>query len=595
MGPRPRQPRMTRPVPTLPLLLAASALPAGAQSGVTVSYGDGVYQLPLQHAGEVLGRSVHGDLDGTAFEDLAYLAGQELRVAHDPGTFAALSIPATGVLDVDVLPIPGAAQLHGLVVLRPEGVFRCWFTRDEEVAVGNSAPISLAPALQGARLVRVRDVDGVHGSDLVIVQSAGTRVSVLLDDGAGGWIHDPGADVDLGQPAVAIEVYRPLASGPCDVLAAATTNRLELWSLTTGVRLAALGAAPLVSTALERFGQRTVPSECLAWLLTDPANGIQFLAVYGQAPLQTVYLPGESAIPALESGDHDGDGKDDLLLNNAALYKATVLLDLGPDGAPPSFGSFAQGGALVHDVPGHSHDAAHANPAFVAKPALFDLENDGDVDVCVPTEENDEVPEDALTFFRNDLVPPGVNQPELQGVPAPNGEATAILDVQSSPHQLSFVVHVPVPPPSGATHLEVRAFRKPDLDSPTAPDGASELLIELVPGQAVYPVTVPIVEPSGPPYPSLHFLHASLIGVGGTVLEAAFPPVNAAFLYATTGTSEGLDLILYVLWMQLAGTSPIPVVLSGGGAGNGTDFSGIYLVECVPDFPLGDPPTPLWQ
>ena len=577
-------------------ILALLALPLllGLQTGTPTVFGGGV-QLPAGGLQETLGTTVPADLDGTTYEDLAFLLGTELRVAHDPGSFDALTTVASDVSDADAIATGFAVPAQALVVSRADGVHVAWFTRDAGVVIWASQPISLAPEHAGARRVRARDVDGMLGPDVVVLSASGTRVGVLHDAGGGAWVHDPGEDILLGEPALAMEVYRPTAAGPADVVALAVAHGLELWSLSTGERITRLDAGPLDSTALERLTQRTLQQEWIAWLVTDPTNGVQFLTVHGETTVQTVYLPGESGIPAMDAGDHDGDGKDDLLLNNAALYQATVIYDQSPPGAPPSFGSFAQGGALTLDVPGHSHGISSPGPATLGKPAFLDLENDGDLDVCHPSEGDDHVAADLLTFFESDLAPAGLHQPTLGGLPAASqGSEAAVLDLTAVPHQLSFTIHVPQPPPAAATALVVRDFRKPDLASPTTPDPESTLVLQLVPGQASYPVTLEIDEPSGPPYASVHFLHATLADLEGLQVEQGFPPVEAAFLSTTTGTSEGLELIEYVVDLQLPGTPPIPVVVVGSGNGS-TDFSGIYLIGCIPDFPYDQPPTPLWQ
>ncbi|MFK7738786.1 MAG: hypothetical protein AB8H80_00580 [Planctomycetota bacterium] len=441
------------------LALGTAALAASTGLLAQTFSGNGFAQTTDQALGPQahFRRSAIVDLDDSKLPDLVQIAQQNLWVHFEPGRLVAKSLAIAGCIDFDVR---AATPIHPaqIVAADPSGLHLIHIAPDPQSAVVGAqkfvqTTILTAPQNQNS-LVRVRDVTGDGLEDLVAYDANTDTFVALIANASNGWMLLPIGSGN-GDTVLDFEVYSP--DGANSRIAAMTA---------TGIRVIDQLGDEVFATVQTDLAANSMcivdhggAIGWLTWLCTNTTTGLQELHLLAPTGSQKHTLPAAIEATSMVAGDLNADDLDDLVLNLPDTFELAFVPNLGSATAP----SFQPTQTLeIHGIPYLSNDPAHANPANGARPAITDVDNDGDEDVVMAHDDSFENnrPETGKNIYvwRNNLVDATPNQVHLQN---PSGGSTIDLPLYEG---AEYVMTLPLEANNnvGATHIETTVWRKAD-------------------------------------------------------------------------------------------------------------------------------------
>lgn len=215
---------------------------------------------------------------------------------------------------------------HNVSILLGDGSGRFRSARDSPIAVG-PRPVALA----------VADFDGNGKLDLAVANSAGSSISILLGDGAGGFTTAPQSPYKTGRIPVAVAVADCNGDGKPDVIVANEISNTVSWlagdeaggfgartDLEVGSRPFAVAAADFNNDKKPDLVTANSQANTVSLLLSDGTVN------HGAGGLAAKTDVATSAEPVgLAVGDFNGDGKPDVAVANRRDDSLTILLNDG--------------------------------------------------------------------------------------------------------------------------------------------------------------------------------------------------------------------------------------------------------------------------
>jgi hypothetical protein len=430
---------------SLPLLALAIVDAAPAQTVVPFQ-GDSHWTSWPTYLSDpgVFGRAVAGQFTPDGALDVALIDGAELVLLSNPDEFFAPSKVATGVADVERLTGAGMAGLDALATVGSSGLRRCWY--DAPSASFLSAAIG-SPSWTGARLVRSADVNGDGLADLLGLAADGQTVLQLIATSP--------TSFSAGTSSAALATVRNLLALQWD-----TDSPLEVALLTD----LSVEVRDLDGTLLDDFtaatpggafcaiGQAGTAQERLVWITEYAPPAFQYLIALSPGGVADIVDLGALDAFAVVPTDYDLDGDDDILISHKFSYELLWIQNQRTPQSPSGPSFTPVGDRKVFEVanPGPA-------PQNEAWPVAADLDGDGDDDVAFAIQgdlrfnvyRGEAISQDA----RRASIVSGVYVPGLLG-----GNGT-----------LNLVLGAPSTFPAGATHVEVRAWRRASLGVPLDP------------------------------------------------------------------------------------------------------------------------------
>lgn len=376
----------------LPILFTCALAPSiSAQSQLTMlpAVDDTGVTTDLVNQGETSGtfsRAGSGDLVGDGLNDLAYLRGGSVFVKPSPGLCDGVLPEVVTANDFAVLRAGSGAAT--LAVVNADGLLEVSFAGAQpEVSWTRTSLESTNWA--GARLVETGDPSGGLRPAIWGVMADGVSLRRMRDDGSGyvdaalfsasGQVLDfLTFELDGTAPkeiaimyADGLEVWQYVATN--------SQSGAEIWNELYEVYPAGLSSSAIAVGS--QAGETTEWVALVTQVIAQPA--LQFLSIYSDASLSAPTLLLDAPfVSAMQSGDWNGDGNSDLVMNWRRRHRLTILENQGV--SEPSFDSSTSGSpptALHFDMgPGGQ------NVNSLAEPHLFDLDQDGDLDLACAVE-----------------------------------------------------------------------------------------------------------------------------------------------------------------------------------------------------------------
>lgn len=354
----------------------------------------------------------------------------------------------------------------------------------------------------GAKLVRVGDLDGAGGLDVVGIAANGRDVLLELGDGLGGFTSAPGF-TPPAQSVYGLELVDWRANGDtsgADEIALLTnlgpavaeTSGALLWYMTWT-------ASPMRMTAV-RDGS-TGP-ERLAFVFK--IGTVDRLLLRGDAGAEGPYALGTGGVVAIASGDVDGDGDDDLFLGLDTERRVWKLQNLAP--SPVTFDV----AAALKIAYGPANLDPAANHAGLA---VADFDGDGARDVLAPAQ--GDVAPPYVVHGSLSLVQVGTSDPDLLKPVVTRSVETM------GPHELRITLQSPavlLPAGSGTRMISVKTWRTPDLGQPTIPDAYHTALLPLDGASVDYALPLPAGFSLALSDDLFSFVARQVVVVGGVVV-----------------------------------------------------------------------------
>lgn len=315
-------------------------------------------------------RGVPGEFTGDLLNDVIYLhEGGGASLVYGPGYYSAtIPLPAT-IRDVATLPSKVEGNADKIAILDHEGLKRL---SDYDAGSFTETPVSLgAPWDQALRIV-VGDVTADGRVDAVGVGADGLTILVREDAGAGGM---PTSNFSVPFPVLDLLI---LDWSPAPAIAILTTGGLVVRTA-NGVPLADHIGGTFLTGRLVSFHQDGLPYERLATVYTAQGLG-EFLSVVDRNGPGSIVPLGNIGSFALAAGDIDRNFSDDLVVLQRTTHQALYFKNQNLPGS--AFGPLE----LVNLGPGGVSASQQS-----ADPILADLFNDGDLDLLVHVDLNEEL------------------------------------------------------------------------------------------------------------------------------------------------------------------------------------------------------------
>ena len=401
------------PLATLGLATTAAAYQVALPTPITLDY---VRDLPPQ-AADPYGRGATGDFDGDSLADVAFLHGDEIEAVFAPGLYMAAFDGIATANDVAVLPGGNANGADSLVSVDSGGL------RERELVWNGDDPSWVLATLEsswaGASRVDSRELGGqtwIFG-----LQADGRTVRGRAHVPGSGWAE--GALFTASFDAVELACLDSTGDGLLEV-AVCGQYRWEIW------RRNGSAFAPWVRLAHGSHGSFTLLDIAVGRQAGATREWVAFLASRNAAPTESyviardlmgtvgpIEIEGDPDAVGLAAGDLDEDGSDDLALSIRASHDVLVARNLGT-GSLPEF----DGARTTNDPPPALPPTVtipipdHSGPAGTnqAQPMAVDLDNDDDVDLCLPVQSS------TMMFVHRDPLtgPPDNGGPGVQSNPS---------------------------------------------------------------------------------------------------------------------------------------------------------------------------------
>ena len=327
------------------------------------------------------------DLTGDLRDDAVVLDGGQIVFLYGVQSYSARSELTPGnihVLDMAVLP---GSEHNTLYSTSSLGLTRHEF--DPTTATFTHV-LANNFRWRSAQHVRVHNLDGLFGPDLVSVAADGHSLLTLFDDGAGGFLS--GYTVVFQGTIEALELADWDGDGFLEI-AGLSASGLEVFER-DGARVGSFPTSHAGGylTSMPRKGG----GDCLCWVARNPSDShfeLRTLASDVEFQPQPLVFPpqtGLTAIPidvvGLRADDLDDDGFEDLLLAHASFQRAIVLVNTWTQGALPHDPfSVANGSYGYYDL---SDDPLQVLPVSKLDPAFADVDQDDHADILYPLEDS---------------------------------------------------------------------------------------------------------------------------------------------------------------------------------------------------------------
>lgn len=423
-------------------LLAAPA--AWAQTAVPPDQLNeiGSFGIP---AAEPYGRTLPGRLTHSHYQGIAVVRGGRILVMPSPEMYESTLLVAgvTDAIDIAIAPGHGEDGLDAIVFTTPNGLRATHRQYDALTGapIGFSTPVSYGRDLfwYGAVRVRLADLDGNGFLDAYGIRGLGQDYIVVSYDVFEPTVNSHVYPVEpIGETATDIVAFRSSGS-PTPSFAIQTSAGLV--TAETDLSNPQLFAGDTADGVVEAFS--TNGGDSVVWI-TPNALGEDVIHVYSGGSVTAGPNLGSIGVVAAAIGDYDQDQRDDLLINNSVDYSIKLL--------------FNQGGYFQTGLPGVARtlDLAPGLSASTntASPLLFDLDNDGDLDVGMPihTTEMLELHHSVVVVAR-DYAPVFDGMDYLaegapDGDPPPPAYAELTVNLLPAPQEAALVT-------AGMTHIEV--------------------------------------------------------------------------------------------------------------------------------------------
>ena len=329
-----------------------------------------------------------GDFDHDLLQDLAYTKGGLLHVTFAPGMFDTTHRSTIQAEDVVSFPTNAAHSQHGLILSGSQGVEMATWS-----ATANPVGMQLTSlGLAWGSTTELRTYLAPTGMYLAGVDSAGDTVRVahcpdVFLTSNSVWTSLGEEDYPSGVEDFALVDWT--GSGTPELVVAATGS-MEV------SKLPLVGAQPVFTESTTGFENGRLA--CVKhsgtghdWTIRlfdySGIPGAQTMAVYGSSGL----LYGldltnvTTRISKLDAVDYDGNGIDDVVMSLEGDYDIGVLFSA--DKGYPCY-ELAEGswqGHTFSKATRFSPNVPGIPGSEVAKPGILDVDNDGDLDFCIPT------------------------------------------------------------------------------------------------------------------------------------------------------------------------------------------------------------------
>jgi len=406
-------------------------------------------------------RTVALDIDGDSLQDICMLRGTDVDLMIGPGVFEAVfPSRATGVNDIaalDRFPLQGK---QSLLTVGDDGAVVHHFDWGLQAGPNGFEPVEQwvtttvnDTTWEDAVLVKSRD-NGGTSSQIYGVMDDGETVRSLTNSGTGyldshlfsvsetilelsivDWVAggDPEVCVLTGS---GIEVFEHVSGAP-------GTN--QTWQSVYVSHPP--GFTPLSMTA----GQGPGAGEWVAWSVVLTANPVHERLIIADASGYDVYvLHGPPTVIAMSTGDWDGDGDDDVMTSSKATHDVVILENIGTSEALFDTAVSPPGAFFVLQT-----GASGSAPNNEAHPVFVDLDNDDQLDWCMPIQSTGK-----LFVDRNG--PTGTFDTSRLAI-----SNSATIDESGCGTSLHIELSIPVNGPSAANALECVLFSKADANSST--------------------------------------------------------------------------------------------------------------------------------
>ncbi len=416
-------------------------------------------------------RTDSGDLDGDAVPDVVVLDGTQPVILFAVDEWVS-QVPSSVVAN-DLAVVRGIAPVavDDIAVVGPAGLTRLWFDATSEQFVSVLAD---ATAWVGAKVVVAGDVDGDGDDDLVGIGADGTTI-LRKQNNVTGLISLP-SFVTSAQASDLVLLQWDLDL-PLEI-AVLNANGVEILD-DTGAP-ATSWTHPLAGGAITRLKQAGQARDRLAWITVWAPPAQQLLMVLAQGGATDIVDLGALDTIAIENGDYDLDGDDDLLISHRVSHELVWLENERSPTSPsgPSFTANPDGTKLFRVGP-----PATQAPMNDARPLLADLDLDGDLDVFFPCEQ---------TMFYEVLRGEARNEAQWR----PTTGVTVWQDpAPGVPATLTFPISSPVQASAAQDEFEIEIWRRSHLGTWLDQDIVSSTYVAR-PASGSVSVTVAIPETS---------------------------------------------------------------------------------------------------
>ena len=324
-------------------------------------------------------RGVPGEFTGDLLADVIYLhGGGGASLVYGPGYYSATVPLSSTIRDLAKIPSKVEGAADKIAILDHEGLKRL---SNYDAGSFTEVPVSLGAPWDQAQRIVVGDVTADGRADAVGVASDGVTILVREDAGAGGL---PTSNFTVPFPVLDLLV---LDWSPAPAIAILTTGGLVVrtWD---GVSLADHIGGTFLAGRLVSFHQDGLPYERLATVYTAQGLG-EFLSVVDRNGSGSILPLGNIGTYALAAGDIDRNLSDDLVVLQRTTHQALYFKNQNLPGNAFGAVEFVHFGPVGVGAGGQSAD-----------PILADFFNDGDLDLLVHVDLNEQ-----LAILGNGYIP----------------------------------------------------------------------------------------------------------------------------------------------------------------------------------------------
>lgn len=358
----------------------------------------------------LLGRMTAGEFTGDLREDVVLVAGTRPWVLASPGSFQSLvRLDENDPTDVnDVAVMPGSTQ-YGLDLILTVGTDGLLAWELDATTNEFESTVIEASAWIGALSVECVDLDGDFDLDVLGLAAGSSSVLVLRNTGSGF--------SSVATPTLASGIVAVTAVPWWTTVDANGVNWMELAIMrASSLQVMQMNGAQDTtfttsgtSIAQQRFHAAAVPPQRLAWVTRNTSGSQDVFHVLYPGSSEGAVSLGVFGANGLAMGDVDLDGDDDAILVGNGSENFMLLYDTAADFAPLSPSTFSAASGYKVLVPLLATGTLVSTQK--AKPALFDADNDGDLDVVVGAQgqqsvlvhRNPYTSEDAMKFGEVEL------------------------------------------------------------------------------------------------------------------------------------------------------------------------------------------------